>query len=119
MKLAQRASLDRKAYIKARDMFVQKQHQYLVSAAEKGSINAVKKLASLHYNQQIKDPSFIKSFAYNQAILMLTDDNTLYNRYNWYQQKLHNTMAPDDIAQAMSMTEQLIDEINSSGSIYR
>lgn len=119
MGLIEPEKLEREAYIQQRDAFIEKQHSYLHSAAQQGSFHALQKLSGLHYNQKIKVASLVHSYAYNHAILAFTDDNTLYNRYNWYQQKYNNTMPATDIEQAMIMAEQLINEINNSGTIYR
>ena len=119
MGLTEPEKLEREVYIQQRDAFIEQQHTYLHSAAKQGSFHALKKLSGLHYNQKIKAASLVHSYAYNHAILAFTDDNTLYNRYNWYQQKYNNTMSAADIEQAMIMAEQLIDEINSRGILYR
>ena len=111
--------LGRDAYINKRNELIQQKLNYLEDAAHKVSIRAISMLASMHYSQNYGDNGLIKASAYNNTILELTDDNELYNRVYWSQQRLSKRLNPQDIEQATRLSEQLISNIKDNGTLNR
>jgi hypothetical protein len=57
------------------------------------------------------------AYAINQVILALTDNIEIYNRYDWYQQKLYNELSNEDIDAASEIATQLLEELKENGSV--
>lgn len=110
--------LPRAEYIASRDKFINEKLAYLKAATEHGSLYATKQLAYLYNSQNYGSNGLLKAYAYNQVILSLTDDNTLYNRYQWFQEKLAQRLSQEEIGQALNITEQILEKINDHGTRY-
>ena len=87
-------------------------------AAQNGSITALVRLSRMNRSQKLGDNGYVKSFAFNQLILELTQNNEIYNRYSWLQQKQYSQLTSDDIDNAFSMSEQWLEIIKANGTLY-
>lgn len=112
------AKLERNDYVAKRSSFVQQQVDFLSSAAQHGSIRALIKLSQLHYAQTVGEDGRLQAYAFNQMIMVLTDDTELYNRYNWFQQRAQSVFTPEEIDRAMVMAEQWLSTIKANGTLY-
>lgn len=110
--------LPRADYIASRNKFVSEKLFYLRAAAERGSLYAVKQLANLYNSQNYGSNGLVKAYAYNQVILSLTDNNTLYNRYQWFQERLAQRLSIEEVSQALNITEHTLEKINDHGTRY-
>ena len=61
----------------------------------------------------------MRNVGYNNIILELTDDNELYNQFQWRQQRMSKRLNAEDIEQATRLSEQLILQIKDNGTLYR
>lgn len=111
-------TLGRDDYIAQRSAFVNQQVEFLGSAARHGSIRALIKLSQLHHAQTVGEDGRLQAYTFNQVILQLTDDNELYNRYNWFQERAHSVFTQEEIASAIDKAEQLLKIINTNGTLY-
>lgn len=126
LKLTGAAELDRDAYIEKRDAFIQQKFAVLESASQQGSINALIQLSNLHYSQNYSQKNAqnpaengrVQAYAINQMILELTQDNDLYNKYVWFQQRAQNELSTDEINAALEITNQWLAKINANGTLY-
>lgn len=109
--------LSREDFIATRDAFLTRQRQYLQQAAEHGSLPALTRLARMHNAQQTGADGYLNAFALNQVVLALTDDNDIYNRYDGFQQRLLQYLAPEEQARAYQLTEALLLKINANGTL--
>ncbi|GAB2922995.1 hypothetical protein [Rheinheimera gaetbuli] len=112
------ASLERNGYVAKRSGFIQQQVDFLSSAAQHGSLKALIKLSQLHHAQTVGKDGRLQAYAFNQMIMELTDDTELYNRYNWFQQRGQSVFTPEEIEQAMAMSEQWLSIIQANGTLY-
>ena len=110
--------LERSDFIKKRDSFIEQKVSFLEQAAKNGSIKALVKLSDMNRSQIIGGNGYVKSYAFNQLILELTQSNEMYNRYSWFQQKLYSQLTPDEIENALKMSEDWLTEINIRGTLY-
>lgn len=110
--------LPRDEYITKRDNFITEKLGFLSQAAEHGSLKAMAKLAGMYNSQNYGGKGWIKAYAYNHAILTFTDDNTLYRRYQWYNEKLSKSMNAEEIAQAQTLSAQLTAQVNANGTLF-
>jgi hypothetical protein len=60
----------------------------------------------------------LQAYAFNQMILHLTDDNELYNRYNWFQEQAQSVFTQEKMAGAVEKAEQWLKIINANGTLY-
>jgi hypothetical protein len=118
MNAAGYAKLERNDYVAKRIGFIQQQVDFLSSAAQHGSITALIKLSKLHHAQTVGQDGRLQAYAFNQMIMELTDDTELYNRYNWFQQRAQSVFTPEEIEQALAMSEQWLSIIQASGTLY-
>lgn len=118
MKLTGNADLDRDAYVKTRDAFIQQKFAVLESASQHGSTNALIQLSQMHYSQNYSENGRVQAYAINQMILELTQDNDLYNKYSWFQQKAQTELTPEEIDSALMMSQQWLDIIKKNGTLY-
>ena len=110
--------LEREEYIVMRDNFIEQKIGFLEQAAQNGSITALVRLSRMNRSQKLGDNGYVKSFAFNQLILELTQNNEIYNRYSWLQQKQYSQLTSDDIDNAFSMSEQWLEIIKANGTLY-
>lgn len=119
MQLQNSQNLERNQYIAKRDQFIEQKLQLLENAAHHGSIKALMKLSNMQHSQNYGPNGYTKAYAYNQIILELTEDNDVHNRYSWFQQKMFDQLDPQEIEQALEITETWLDKIRRNGTIYR
>ena len=112
------AKLERNAYVAKRIGYVQQQVDFLLSAAQHGSIKALIKLSQLHYAQTVGKDGRLQAYAFNQMIMELTDDTDLYNRYNWFQQRALPEFTAEEVEQATAISEQWLNTIQANGTLY-
>ena len=110
-------SLPRDDFIEKRDAFVARQRAFLEQAVAQGSFPAMKRLAGLHHAQKTGSGGYVNAFALNHVILTLTDDNELYNRYNWLQQRLQQTLSDDELTRGYAKAETWLHRIRSNGTL--
>lgn len=118
MKYQAEQQLTREKYIAKREGFIKQKLDNLHQAAEHGSLLAIKNLANMYYSQNYGENGSIKAYAFNYVILELTDDNKLYNRYQWYQERLSQALTHEQIAHALALAQQLLDKIAINGTLY-
>jgi hypothetical protein len=118
MKLTGDADLDRDGYIKKRDAFIQQKFAVLESASQHGSLNALMQLSQMHYSQNYGENGRVQAYAINQMILELTQDNDVYNKYVWFQNKAQTELTAEEIDSALVMSQQLLDIIKTNGTLY-
>ena len=118
MKVTGNADLDRDAYVKTRDAFIQQKFALLESASQQGSLNALIQLSQLHYSQNYGQHGRIKAYAMNQTILELAQDNDVYNKYTWFQNKAQTELTPEEIESADAMSQQWLAIIKANGTLY-
>lgn len=134
LKVTGAADLDRDAYIAKRDDFIQQKFAVLESASQQGSINALIQLSKLHYWQTYSqnyaqkysqknaqnpvENGRVHAYAINQMILEITQDNDLYNKYAWFQQRAQNELTEDEINRALEITNQWLVMIKANGTLY-
>lgn len=111
-------SLPRAEYIAMREQFINTKINFLTQAAEHGSIKAMTTLAKLYYSQNYGPHGWVKAFAYNQAILAFTEDNALYQRNQWYTEKLIKSLSAQELADAQAISENIIQAIKQNGTLY-
>lgn len=111
-------ALPRDQYIAKREQFIAEKLHFLNQAAEHGSLKAIAKLANLYYSQNYGSQGWVKAFAYNQVILAFTDNNALYQRNQWYIEKLMPSLSAQELAQAQARSEKIIHAINQNGTLY-
>lgn len=99
------STLNRDDYLAQRSAFVKQQVDFLESAAQHGSIRALIRLSQLHYAQTVGEDGRLQTYAFNQMILQLTDDNELYNRYSWFQEQAQSVFTQEEIAGAVDKAE--------------
>jgi hypothetical protein len=110
--------LERSDYIRKRDNFIDQKVRYIEQAAQNGSIKALAKLSNMNRSQIIGGNGYVKSYAFNQLILEFTQNNEMYNRYSWFQQKLYPQLTPEEIENALAMSEEWLKKIKINGTLY-
>lgn len=118
MQLAGATELERGAYIQKRNDFIQLQLSLLESASQHGSIKALIQLSNMHHSQNYGDHGRAKSYALNQLILELADDNELQSRYSWFVQRRQSELTPEQIEQAQALSQQWLAMIKANGTLY-
>ncbi len=118
MKLTDATELAREAYIQKRNEFIQLQLFMLESASQHGSIKALITLSTMHHSQNYGEHGRTKSYAINQIILELTDDNELQSKYSGFLQRRQSELTPEQIEQALTMAEQWLAIIKANGTLY-
>ena len=110
--------LERRDFIRKRDSFIEQKVSFLEQAAKNGSIKALAKLSNMNRSQIIAGNGYVKSYAFNQLILEFTQNNEIYNRYSWFQQKLYSQLNPEEIENALTMSEEWSTKIKLNGTLY-
>jgi len=75
-------NLERDEFIIMRDNFIEQKIGFLEQAAQNGSIRALIRLSHMNRSQNYGENGYVKSFAFNQLILELTQSNKTYNKYS-------------------------------------
>ena len=112
------SQLERGAFIEKRDAFLAQRHDALRGAAMHGSLKAIETLARMNATQELGANTVAQAFAYNGLMLSLTDDNEIFNRYTWFQNKLIEQMTPEEEAVAYSLLEEWKATIYQNGTLY-
>ena len=110
--------LEREEFIIIRDNFIKQQVIFLEQAAQNGSIKALTRLSRMNRSQKLGGNGYAKSFAFNQLILELTQDNKTYDMYSRYQQKLHSQLTSEEIDDAFAMSDEWLEIIRGNGTLY-
>jgi hypothetical protein len=112
------SSLERDVFIAKRTEFVNRKIAFLDHAMRAGSIRAMARLSEFA-SQQLYSYGLVEAYAINITIMHLTDDNTLYNRYAWLNERLEQRLTQTEVLQALTQSEALIATINSSSTLSR
>ncbi|WP_421134592.1 hypothetical protein [Alteromonas sp. A079] len=59
----------------------------------------------------------VEAYAINNTIMRLTDDNTLYNRYAWLNERLEQRLTQADILQALAQSQALIATVDKTRTL--
>jgi hypothetical protein len=110
--------LERSDFIRKRDDFIEQKVRYMEQAAKNGSIKALSRLSNMNRSQIIGENGYVKSYAFNQLILEFTQNNEIYNRYSWFQEKLYPQLTPEEIKNALAMSEEWLTKIKINGTLY-
>ncbi len=111
-------NLERDEFVKMRDNFIEKKIGFLEQAAQNGSIKALISLSNMNYSQNYGEHGYVKSFAFNQLILELTQSNKTYNKFSWFQQRMHQQLTSVEIDGAFAMSEHWLEIIRANGTLY-
>jgi len=101
-----------------RHEFLKVKYRLAQILAISGSEEAILKLVNSyqHYDPNRQKPNFVKSLAYANFGLQMTQDNDYYLKLDWFKQKILNSSSPEEIELAASITEQLLRESESGGN---
>lgn len=110
--------ISRDEFIAIRNEFNQHKIAFLEAASKRGSLTALTRLSNMFNSQNYGTGGKEKAFALNQIILELTDNNEIYNRYTWLQQRLQTQLSIEDVDHAYVMAEQWLGEIHTNGTLY-
>ncbi|GMM83367.1 hypothetical protein [Pseudoalteromonas sp. MTN2-4] len=112
--------LPRDEFIQLRDKFNQQKVSYLEQASKHGSEKALIKLSDLYRSQQIGDNnlSLVKSYTLDRLIMEITNNNELYNRYAWFEQRQYSQLSEEEVIEANSMFDDWLAEIHKNGTLY-
>ncbi|MBO9491901.1 hypothetical protein J7384_16190 [Endozoicomonas sp. G2_1] len=89
------------------------QQEYLTTAAQYGRIDALAKLSDGLWQQKFGHNDGVIALAYTDLLLNLTQDNELYNRHQWFKQRMLKQLSDDQIQQAQQLTEELSRKIQT------
>ena len=98
--------LSRAEFIKNRDNFKQRKTAFLEQAAKQGSEQALMSLASMYYSEQVGEHSAAKAYAINRLIMEITQNNDVYNRYAWFEQRQYPTLSDEELSIANNLFDQ-------------
>ena len=98
---------DRKEFVKTKYRLAQK---LAISGSDEAVLMLVKSYQS--YDPVSQKPSYIRSLAYANFGLQMTQDNDSYLKLNWFKQRILDNSSPEEIESAFSITERLLNEAN-------
>jgi hypothetical protein len=75
-------------------------------------------LSRIHYSQSYGEYGRLQAYAINQTILELAQDNDVYNKYAWFQNKAQTELTPEEIDSALAMSQQWLGIIKANGTLY-
>ncbi|WP_462148220.1 SEL1-like repeat protein [Pseudoalteromonas gelatinilytica] len=110
--------LSRAEFIKNRDNFKERKTVFLEQAAKQGSEQALMSLASMYYSEQVGEHSAAKAYAINRLIMEITQNNDVYNRYAWFEQRQYPTLSDEELSIANNLFEQWLLQIKQNGTLY-
>ncbi|WP_286260770.1 hypothetical protein [Pseudoalteromonas apostichopi] len=110
--------LSRAEFIKNRDNFKQRKTAFLEQAAKQGSEQALMSLASMYYSEQVGEHSAAKAYAINRLIMEITQNNDVYNRYAWFEQRQYPTLSDEELSIANNLYDQWLLQIKQNGTLY-
>ncbi|MCH2088453.1 MAG: hypothetical protein MK175_14805 [Pseudoalteromonas sp.] len=108
----------RAEFIKNRDGFKERKTVFLEQAAKQGSEQALMSLASMYYSEQVGEHSAAKAYAINRLIMEITQNNDVYNRYAWFEQRQYPTLSDEELSIANNLFEQWLLQIKQNGTLY-
>ena len=110
--------LSRAEFIKNRDGFKERKTVFLEQAAKQGSEQALMSLASMYYSEQVGEHSAAKAYAINRLIMEITQNNDVYNRYAWFEQRQYPTLSDEELSIANNLFDQWLLQIKLNGTLY-
>ena len=110
--------LSRAEFIKSRDNFKERKTAFLEQAAKQGSEQALMSLASMYYSEQVGEHSAAKAYAINRLIMEITQNNDVYNRYAWFEQRQYPTLSDEELSIANNLFDQWLLQIKQNGTLY-
>lgn len=110
--------LSRAEFIKNRDGFKERKTVFLEQAAKQGSEQALMSLASMYYSEQVGEHSAAKAYAINRLIMEITQNNDVYNRYAWFEQRQYPTLSDEELSIANNLFDQWLLQIKQNGTLY-
>ena len=110
--------LSRAEFIKNRDSFKERKTVFLEQAAKQGSEQALMSLASMYYSEQVGEHSAAKAYAINRLIMEITQNNDVYNRYAWFEQRQYPTLSDEELSIANNLFDQWLLQIKKNGTLY-
>ncbi|WP_462182300.1 hypothetical protein [Pseudoalteromonas gelatinilytica] len=110
--------LSRAEFIKNRDNFKERKTVFLEQAAKQGSEQALMSLASMYYSEQVGEHSAAKAYAINRLIMEITQNNDVYNRYAWFEQRQYPTLSDEELSIANNFFDQWLLQIKQNGTLY-
>ncbi|MCF6440486.1 hypothetical protein L1077_13700 [Pseudoalteromonas luteoviolacea] len=108
----------RDEYIAQRSRFKEKKWAFLNRAAQHGSEKAMMALSSIHYSQQLEKNSFAQAYALNKLLMEITEDDEVYNRHAWFEQKQYPKMTEQELVYAQQFYESWLKTIYENGTLY-
>lgn len=83
-----------------------------------GNDEAVLKLVKSYqsYDPISQSPNYVKSLAYANFGLQMTQDNDYYLKLDWFKQSILKNSSPEEIESANSITEQLLKKAEGGGN---
>lgn len=111
-------TLNRGEYIKKRDTYKLQKVAFLEQAAQHGSEKALMALSDLYHSQQLTENSLANAYALNRLMMEITNNNDLYNRYAWFEQRQYPQLSADELASAQTMIEKWQSSISKNGTLY-
>ncbi|MBE1299552.1 MAG: hypothetical protein GJ680_06560 [Alteromonadaceae bacterium] len=118
MKIQSTNELSRDELVAMRNEFNQHKLAFLEAAAKQGSVHALTRLSDLFNSQNYGEKGKEKAFALNQIILELTDNNDIYNRYTFFQERLRAQLNDEELDYAYTMSQQWLNRIQANGTLY-
>lgn len=118
MQLQQGKNLSRNDYIAHRDNFLVQKETFLISAAKHGSMTALKQLSDSYHSQNYGLNGHIKSYALNQLIVELTNDDNTYNRYSFFINRQFELLTADERDKANALSDEWLNQIKKNGTLY-
>lgn len=111
-------SASREDIILKRIEFVKVKYRLAQKLAISGNDEAVLKLVKSYqsYDPTSQSPNYVKSLAYANLGLQMTQDNDYYLKLDWFKQKILNNSSLEEIETANSITEQLLNEAKGRGN---
>lgn len=89
------------------------QQEYLTTAAQQGHLKAISRLSDNLWQQKFGNNDGIQALAYLYLFLELTDDNQLYSRYQWQEQRILKQLSSEKVAQARELSKELLSNIQN------
>ncbi|MDK1287572.1 hypothetical protein [Pseudoalteromonas umbrosa] len=108
----------RDEYIAQRSRFKEKKWAFLNQAAQHGSEKAMMTLSSMHYSQQLEKNSFAQAYALSKLLMEITEDDEVYNRHAWFEQKQYPKMTEQELVYAQQFYESWLKTIYENGTLY-
>lgn len=101
-----------------RNEFSKVKYRLAQKLAISGNEEAILKLVNSYqrYDPDSQKPNYVKSLAYANFGLQLTQDNDYYLKLDWFKQRILKNSSPEEIELAVSITERLLSEAERGGN---